>query len=303
MTVRLRRSELATPGSQQKMITKAAESDADLVFLDLEDAVAPAEKERARGAVIEALNNIDWGRKTRAVRINDVGTTWAHDDIIDVVTGAGASLDIIIIPKVKAPRDVWFVETLLSQLEAKLGLERRIGLEALIEEAEALARVEEIAASSPRLEALILGVGDLSASLGVRMGHVDDPALRYPGDIWHYARSRMIGAARANGLDAIDGPYPNYRDSVAYRREATWGSTLGCAGKWCIHPDQIAIANDVFSPTEKEIDLAQRMCAAYESAQRGGEGAAGASGFLIDAASLRIFQGVLERARLTGRLQ
>jgi len=301
MTVRLRRSELATPGSQQKMIAKAAESDADLVFLDLEDSVAPAEKERARAAVIEALKGIDWGRKTRAVRINDVGTTWAHDDIIDVVTHAGAHLDIIIIPKVKAPRDVWFVETLLTQLEAKLGLTNRIGLEALIEEAEALAGVEVIAASSPRLEALILGVGDLSASLGIRMGHVDDPALRYPGDIWHYARSRMIAAARANGLDAIDGPYPNYRDADSYRREATWGSTLGCAGKWCIHPDQIAIANDVFSPTQKEIDLARRMCEAYESAQRGGEGAAGALGVLVDAASLRIFQGVLERARLTGR--
>ena len=301
MTVRLRRSELATPGSQQKMITKAAESDADLVFLDLEDAVAPAEKERARTQVIAALNNLDWGKKTRAVRINDVATTWAHDDIIEVVTGAGANLDVIIIPKVKAPRDVWFVETLLIQLEAKLHLERPIGLEALIEEAEALARVEEIAASSPRLEALILGVGDLSASLGIRMGHVDDPALRYPGDIWHYARSRMIAAARAHGLDAIDGPYPNYRDSDAYRREATWGSTLGCAGKWCIHPDQVPIANDVFSPTQKEIDFARRMCDAYEAAQRGGSGAAGASGVLIDAASIRIFQGVLERARLTGR--
>jgi citrate lyase subunit beta/citryl-CoA lyase len=302
MTVRLRRSELATPGSQQKMIAKAAESDADLVFLDLEDAVAPAEKERARAQVIEALKGIDWGRKTRAVRINAVDTTWAHDDIIDVVTGAAPHLDIIIIPKVKAPRDVWFVETLLSQLEAKLGLDRQIALEALIEEAEALARVEEIAASSPRLEALILGVGDLSASLGVRMGHVDDPALRYPGDIWHYARSRMVAAARANALDAIDGPYPNYRDADSYRREATWGATLGCAGKWCIHPDQIPIANDVFSPTEKEIDLARRMCDAYEAAQRGGEGAAGASGVLVDAASLRIFQAVLERARLTGRL-
>ncbi|MEX1194114.1 MAG: CoA ester lyase [Dehalococcoidia bacterium] len=301
MTVRLRRSELATPGSQERMIAKAAESEADLVFLDLEDAVALAEKERARAQVINALKTLNWGNKTLAVRINSVDTVWAHDDIIEVVTSAGAHLDVIIIPKVKAPRDVWFVETLLTQLEAKLGLDRRIGLEALIEEAEALAGVEAIAASSPRLEALILGVGDLSASLGIRMGHVDDPSLRYPGDIWHYSRSRMIAAARANGLDAIDGPYPNYRDGDGYRREATWGSTLGCAGKWCIHPDQIAIANEVFSPTQKEIDLALRMCEAYESAQRGGEGAAGASGVLVDAASLRIFQGVLERARLTGK--
>jgi citrate lyase subunit beta/citryl-CoA lyase len=133
------------------------------------------------------------------------------------------------------------------------------------------------------------------------MGHVSDPNLRYPGDMWHYARNRMIVAARANGLDAIDGPYPNYRDADGYRKEATWGSTLGCAGKWCIHPDQISIANEVFSPTDKEIETARRMCDAYEAAQRGGEGAAGESGMLVDAASLRIFQGVLERARLTGR--
>jgi len=303
MTVRLRRSELATPGSQEKMITRAAESDADLVFLDLEDAVAPAQKESARSAVIDALNGLDWGRKTRAVRINDVGTTWAHDDIIDVVTRAGGKLDIIIVPKVKAPRDVWFVDTLLTQLEGKLRLDHRIGLEVLIEETEALARVEEIAGCSPRLEALILGVGDLSASQGIRTGHVSDPALRYPGDIWHYARSRMIVAARANGIDAIDGPYPNYRDPDGYRRDATWGTTLGCVGKWCIHPSQIEIANDVFAPTDKEIETAQRMCDAYEAAQSGGAGAAGASGVLVDAASVRIFQGVLDRARLTGRTE
>jgi citrate lyase subunit beta/citryl-CoA lyase len=284
------------------MIAKAAESAADLVFLDLEDAVAPAQKERARAQVIAALNEINWGRKVRAVRINSMDTVWAHDDIIEVVTQAGAKLDIIIIPKVKAPRDVWFVETLLAQLEAKLRMDRRIGLEVLIEETEALARVEEIAAASPRLEALILGVGDLSASQGIRTGHISDPAMRYPGDMWHYARNRMIVAARANGLDAIDGPYPNYNDAEGYRREAGWGSTLGCAGKWCIHPSQIEIANDVFAPTEKEIALARRMCDAYEAAQSGGAGAAGESGVLVDAASVRIFQGVLERARLTGRV-
>jgi citrate lyase subunit beta/citryl-CoA lyase len=301
VTTRLRRSELATPGTQEKMIVKAAESAADLVFLDLEDAVAPEQKEKARALVINALKEVDWGAKTRAVRINSIDTVWAHDDIIDVVSKAGAYLDIIIIPKVKAPRDVWFVETLLAQLEAKLRLGRRVGLEVLIEETEALARVEEIAGASPRIEALILGVGDLSASQGIRTGHVSDPAMRYPGDMWHYARNRMIVAARANGLDAIDGPYPNYRDGDGYRREASWGSTLGCAGKWCIHPSQIEVANDVFAPNEKEIALAKRMCEAYEAAQSGGAGAAGEAGVLVDAASVRIFQGVLERARLTGR--
>ncbi len=235
-----------------------------------------------------------------AVRMNAVGTVWALDDVLQVVERAGEKLDVIIIPKVKAPRDVWFVETLLDQLEVKLGLSKRVGLEVLIEEVEALARVDEIAASSARLEALILGVGDLSASQGVRMGHVSDPVLRYPGDIWHYARVRMIVAARSNGLDAIDGPFPDYRDGDGYRREATHGSTLGCVGKWAIHPDQVPIANEVYAPTEKEIALARRMVEAYEAAQSGGAGAGSAAGVLVDAASVRIFQAVLDRARLVG---
>ena len=298
MSNRLRRSELAVPGSNQRMMVKAASSDADLVFLDLEDAVAPAQKEDAREKVIAALNGLDWGTKTRAVRINAVGTTWVLDDVLQVVERAGRNLDVIIVPKVKAPRDVWFVETLLEQMEAKLGLRQRIGLEVLIEEVEALARVDEIASCSRRLEALILGVGDLSASQGVRTGHVGDPAHRYPGDIWHYARVRMIVAARSNGLDAIDGPFPDYRDGDAYRTEATQGSTLGCVGKWAIHPDQVPIANEVFAPTEKEIALARRMVEAYEAAQHGGAGAGSSSGVLVDAASVRIFQAVLDRARM-----
>ncbi|TMB13858.1 MAG: CoA ester lyase [Deltaproteobacteria bacterium] len=297
MTVRLRRSELATPGSSRKMMEKAAASDADLVFLDLEDAVAPAQKEPARDHVVRALRELDWGKKLRAVRVNAADTRWAHDDVIALVEGAGVHLDLLILPKVKAPRDVWFFETLLEQLELKLGLGKRIGLEALIEEAAALARVEEIAASSPRLEALILGFGDLSASQGVRLAL----AAGYPGDLWHYARARVVVAARAHGLDAIDGPFANYRDAEGYRREATWASTLGFVGKWAIHPSQIEIANDVFAPTEQEIALARRMCEAYEAASGGGSGAAGAGGILVDAASVRIFEAVMERARLTGR--
>jgi len=162
--------------------------------------------------------------------------------------------------------------------------------------------VEEIAACSPRLEALILGFGDLAASLGIRIGHEQDSSHRYPGDLWHAARSRMIAAARANGLDAIDGPFPNFRDPDGYRREASWASSLGAAGKWCIHPGQIEIANDVFAPTQQEIDLARRICEAYEASEKDGQGAAASGGFLVDAASLRIFEAVIERARLTGRL-
>ena len=300
---RLRRSELATPGTSDKMMAKAAESAADLVFLDLEDAVAPSQKVSARKPVIEALNGLDWGTKTRAVRVNGPHTIWCHDDVIDTVTHAGKNIDIIIVPKVKSPRDVWFIDTLLTQLEFKLGLpEAGIGLELLIEEAEALARVEEIAQCCPRLEALILGVGDLSASLGMRMGNIGVTKGIYPGDVWHYARNRMISAARAFGLDAIDGPFADFRDADAYRSEATWATTLGAVGKWCIHPSQIEPANDVFSPTEKEVAQAKSIIAKVREAEAAGLGSANNNGVMIDAATARIFEIVLERARQTARL-
>jgi citrate lyase subunit beta/citryl-CoA lyase len=295
---RLRRSELSTPGTSEKMMAKAAASAADLVFLDLEDSVAPAEKVAARALVADALVRHDWGRKTRAVRINGVHTRWAHGDLIDVVTGAGAVLDVVIVPKVKAPRDVWFVETLLDELEADLGLDHRIGIEVLIEETEALARVEEIAGSSPRLEALILGVGDLSASQGIRTGHIGEAADRYPGDMWHYARNRMIVAARASGLDPVDGPYANLRNADGYRREAGWAATLGCVGKWAIHPSQIEIANEVFAPTPDEVALARQAVEAVREAESAGSGAASLGGMMIDAATARVFQVTLDRAAL-----
>jgi len=301
MTLRLRRSELSTPASSPKMMEKAMATAADMVFLDLEDAVAPAQKEAARKNAVDALRNLDWGKKVRAVRVNGADTHWAHDDVIEVVEGAGDKLDVIIVPKPKAPRDIWFFDTLLTQLETKLKLKNKIGIEALIEESAALARVEEIAASSPRLEALILGFGDLSASQGMRFGVASDPALQYPGDMWHHARVRMITACRANGIDAIDGPFGNFRDPDGYRREATWAATLGAVGKWAIHPSQIEIANDVFAPTPHEIENARKMSEAYEAATRDGAGAAGAGGMLVDAVAVRIFEGVLERARLTGR--
>jgi citrate lyase subunit beta/citryl-CoA lyase len=298
---RLRRSELSTPGTSEKMMAKAATSDADLVFLDLEDAVAPTEKEGARAPIVHALTNLDWGSKTRAVRVNGTHTQWCHDDVATVVTGAGTALDVVIIPKVKAPRDVWFVDTMLTQLEEKLGLEPgRIGIEILIEETEALARVEEIAGCCARLEALILGVGDLSASQGIRVGHIGESADRYPGDMWHYARNRMIVAARANGLDAVDGPFANFRDPDGYRRDAGWAATLGAVGKWAIHPSQVPIANEVFAPTANEIERAKAVIDAVRSAEAAGEGAANLGGMMIDAATARIFETVLDRARQAG---
>jgi citrate lyase subunit beta/citryl-CoA lyase len=193
---------------------------------------------------------------------------------------------------------VWFVETVLTQLEAKLGLDRRIGIEVLIEEAEALSRVEEIAGCSPRLEALILGPGDLAASLGMRLGHIGVAGDRYPGDVWHHARARMIAAARANGLDPIDGPYADFRNPDGYRREAGWAATLGCVGKWAIHPSQIEVANEVFAPTADEVARARAAVDAVQAAEADGAGAAQAGGVMVDAATARLFQVTLDRAAL-----
>jgi citrate lyase subunit beta / citryl-CoA lyase len=298
--LRARRSELSVPATSEKMMAKAAGGDADLVFLDLEDAVAPNAKDAARAGAVKALHGLDWGTKTRAVRVNGVHTRWCLDDVTDVVTGAGEKLDILIVPKVKAPRDVWFIDTLLTQLETKLGLEvGRIGLELLIEEVEALARVDEIAACCPRIEALILGVGDLAASHGMRGAHIGTSGA-YPGDIWHAARTKMIVAARVNGIDAIDGPFGEFRDTTAYSEQARWAAELGAVGKWAIHPNQVGAANEVFSPTPDEIAKAHKVVDAMRAAEEGGEGAVALDGMMVDAATARIFEVVLERARLIG---
>lgn len=302
---RVRRSELSTPGHSEKMIVKAAQSDADMVFLDLEDAVAPTAKVGARRNIIAGLNELDWGHKIRSYRINGVDTQWCHDDIAEVVTGAGANIDVIMVPKIKGPREVWFVDDLLTQLELKLGLEvGRIGIECLVEEVEAVQTVDEIARCSPRLEALTLGVGDLSASQGMRLGHIGvtdgDAALRYPGDVWHYAHTRMIVACRAAGIDAIDGPYANFANPEGYERSAATFSMLGGVGKWCIHPSQIEVANRVFAPSPEEIDEAQGVVDAVRAAEAEGQGAANYRGMMIDAATTRLFEVTLDRARQCG---
>ncbi len=302
---RIRRSELSTPGHSEKMIAKAAQSEADMVFLDLEDAVAPSAKVGARKNIVAGLNELDWGTKIRSFRCNSVDTQWCHDDIAEVVTGAGANLDVIMVPKIKGPREVWFVDDLLTQLELKLGLEvGRIGIECLVEEVEAVQSVDEIARCSPRLEALVLGVGDLSASQGMRLGHIGvsdgDQALRYPGDVWHYARTRLIVACRAAGIDAIDGPYANFANPGGYEKSAATFSMMGGVGKWCIHPSQIEIANRVYAPTQAEIDQAQAAIDAVTAAEAAGEGAANVNGMMVDAATTRLFQVTLDRARQCG---
>jgi citrate lyase subunit beta/citryl-CoA lyase len=280
------------------MCEKAARSGADLVFLDLEDACAPLAKEGARATAVAALTEQDWGRTVRAVRINGLETPWCHGDIIEVVTGARDALDILIVPKARRARDVWWVDVLLTQLETKLRLDRRIGLEVLIEESEGLANAVEIAKVCDRLEAIIFGAGDLSASQRARVDGNFEPISEYPGDFWHYARVQVLTAARAAGIDAIDAPYPGYQDLDGYRRSATHASLLGFDGKWAIHPDQIPIAHEVFSPTPEEVDEARDAIDVYERSESEGVGAIGRDGKLVDAAHMRLARNVLYKSEL-----
>ena len=296
---RLRRCQLAVPGSSDKMMTKAASLDVDHVFFDLEDAVAPNAKVGARDQIVNALNTLDFGKTVRCVRINDLDTHYAYEDIITIVEGAGEKLDTILVPKVRNACDVRFVDRLLTQIEIKLGLSRRIGIEVLIEEAEAMMRVEEIAGASDRLEALIFGMGDYSASQGIDPRAVaGDPG--YPGDIWHYARFRMIVAARTYGLDPVDGPFVNFRDGDWFRTECTRAKQLGSVGKWAIHPSQIGIAQEVFSPSQEEVDKAFKAVAAYREAQEKGLGAIQVDGQMVDVATIRLVQKVIDQAELAG---
>jgi citrate lyase subunit beta/citryl-CoA lyase len=300
MAARVRRSELATPASSPKMLGKAPGIGADLVFMDLEDACAPSERVGARANVIRSLNEADWGSTVRAVRVNGLDTIWCHDDVVEIVTAAGANLDVIIVPKARRARDVWWFDVLLSQLEAKLGLTRRIGLEVLIEEAEGLANVQEIACSSPRLEAIILGAGDLSASLHARVDTNFQPLRPYPGDFWHHARTAVVTAARTAGIDAIDYPFPDFSDPDAYRADCIAASMLGFDGKWAIHPSQVPIANEVFSPTPQEVAWAISTEKAYRAAQATGTGAIAVDGMLVDAAHMRHVATILGRAARSG---
>jgi len=296
---RPRRCQLSVPGSSEKMMAKAAGLEIDHVFLDLEDAVAPAAKPAARGQIVEALKSHDWKPRTLCVRINDVETQWCHDDIIEVVTGAGEKLDTIMLTKAKSVSDVMFVHLLLDQLESKLGLTRRIGIECLIEEVEGMMHVEEIAACSDRLECLIFGMGDYSASQQMQLGYVGSTGS-YPPDVWHYPRYKMTIACHANKIDPVDGPYANFRNPDGYTKEAERSFTLGMVGKWAIHPSQVELANATFTPDPDALADARKQKAAYAEALEQGLGAINVDGVMVDAASIRIVQNLIDRADLIG---
>lgn len=296
---RARRSQLSVPGSSEKMLQKGAESNADHVFCDLEDAVAPQAKVEARAKIAWALNNLTWGKKTRCVRINDVTTEWCHGDIIEIVEKAGQNVDTIMLTKPYTAADVLFVDRMLHQLEKKLKLGRRIGIEVLIEEVQALQNVDEIAKCTDRLECLIFGMGDYSGSQGIDTRAIGESGA-YPGDIFHYARFRITMAARANGLDAVDGPFANFKNEDAYRSEAIRARSLGMVGKWAIHPSQIAPALEIFSPDPREVARARKLEAAYRAAEAQGLGAVQVDGVMVDVAVLRLVRNTLDKADLYG---
>ena len=292
---RLQRSELAVPGSNPGMFEKAAASGADCVFLDLEDAVSAGDKDAARTGVIEALGDIDWSGlgKTISVRINGIDTHYMYRDVVDVVEQAGQHLDTIMIPKVGVPADVYMVDAMVTQIETAMGLTHRIGIEVLIETTLGMANVEAIATSSSRLEAMHFGVADYAASCRARTTSIGGLNPDYPGDQWQAALSRMLVACRAYGLRPIDGPYGDFNDPDGFMFGARRAAALGYEGKWAIHPSQVDLANEVFSPLEEEVERAGRILAALAEAEAEGRGAAQLDGRMIDAASARMADNVV----------
>ena len=295
---RLQRSELAVPGSQAALFRKALESDADYVFLDLEDAVAPADKEQARKQVVAGLLEHDWRErgKTISVRVNGIDTQYLYRDVVDVVEQAGHRLDTLLVPKVGTPADVYLIDALLTQIETARAISSPIGIEVLIETALGMANVEAIAQASRRLEAMHFGVADFAASVRARTVSIGGLNPDYPGDQWHAAMSRMVTASRAYGLRAMDGPYGDFKDSHGFLAAARRAAALGYEGKWAIHPSQIALANEVFTPPAPEVERARRILRALDDAARDGRGAAQLDGRMVDAASARMARNIVQIA-------
>lgn len=293
-----RRTELSVPANNLRFIAKAATSTADEIILDLEDSVAPAARPEARTIAAKALNETDWGTRLRAVRINDVRTQWFYQDLIAVVETAGANIDAIILPKVNRPEDVYMLDMLLTQIETATGLRRHIAIEAQIETAEGMANVEQIARASRRLATLIFGPGDYAASIGAPVLDIGAHNVDYPGHLWHAALSRIVVAAKAAGLEALDGPYGAYRDLEGLGTSARLARMLGCDGKWAIHPTQLDPINEIFTPSAEELHRAQEIYDRYQATLAGqGAGAFSIGGELIDAASLRMAERTLARGR------
>ena len=300
---RLSRSQLYVPASKPAMIQKAATSAADAVCIDLEDSVTADEKAAARGNVIRALKEVDFGRRVRMFRINALDSPFAYRDLVEVVEAAGDHLDVVMIPKVGSARDVEFVETMLSQIEANLRLTRPIGIEAQIETASGFLHATAIAAASERLEALIFGAGDYAASMRMpssAIGEADEHDEMYPGHRWHAVMHTIVAAARVNNLRCLDGPYAGYSDPAGLARACRIALAMGFDGKQCIHPSQLATVNATFTPSLEDVSKATAVVKAYDASVAAGQGAATHDGRMIDAANIRMARTVLERHRLIG---
>ena len=301
-----RRSILSVPGHVEKMHPKARDSVADVVMFDLEDSVPMDQKKAARAQVIQSLLSMDWHAKTVTIRCNALDTPFAYRDLVDVIENAGHLLDAVVVPKVNHPGDIHFVHRLLEGIEMEKKRSNRIRIEATIESAAGLENVSLTATASSRLVSLIFGIADYSASIGAKLvsvsGHGDAEADAYPGHRWHFPLSRIIVAAKANGLLVMDAPYGNFKDLEGLRRSADMANALGCDGKWVIHPDQIPIVNTVFSPTTEEIERARMVIEAYDTASKSGRGAVSLGGSMVDNATIRLARQVWEQAKDLGLL-
>ncbi|MCB1858044.1 MAG: CoA ester lyase [Gammaproteobacteria bacterium] len=308
---RLNRSALAVPGSSPRFIEKAAQSTADIIFFDLEDSVAPDRKDQARRDVIAALNDLDFGNKSVSVRINGLDTHYMYRDIVDLVEQAGSKLDLVLIPKVGCAADIYAVDMLLTQIERAKGIERPIGIEILIETPLGIQNIYSIAAASKRNESILFGSADYAASSGARIAAIGGPNPDYHvltdlnqtgvreshwGDMWHFALATIVAAARANGLRPIDGPFADIRDPDGWLASAKRARVLGCEGKMVIHPSQVEMANDLFKPSAAEIEQAKRILEAMVQAEKSGAGAVTLDGRMIDIASIRQAETIMQKA-------
>ena len=300
MPMKMERTMLFVPAARWSMIEKAVASAADAVCLDLEDSVPDTEKPAGRANAARAFRELDFGPRLRMLRINGLDTPFAYRDLIEVVEAAGDRIDLIMLPKAGAAKDVAFVDILLGQIEAHRGFPNRIGIEAQIETAAGFVSIREIATASPRLEALIFGPGDYAASMRMplaNIGEADEHDALYPGHRWHAVMHAIVAHARANGLRAIDGPYAGYKDTAGFERSCRIARAMGFDGKQCIHPAQLETANAIFSPTAPEVAHAREIVEAYERAVAEGRGSASWNGKMIDAANIRMARTILEKQK------
>lgn len=304
---RLNRCQLFGPGSRVSLFEKMAASAADVINLDLEDSVAPDDKDQARRNVVQAIGDVDWGGKTLSVRINGLDTPWWYRDVVDLLEQGGDRLDLIMIPKVGNAMDVYAVDALVTAIERAKGRTRPIGFEVIIESAAGISHVEDIAAASPRLQAMSLGAADFAASMGMATTGIGGTqenyymareGQKYWSDPWHWAQAAIVAACRTHGILPVDGPFGDFSDAEGFRAQALRSATLGMVGKWAIHPSQIALANEVFSPSEIAVTEAKQILAAMEQAQKTGAGATVYKGRLVDIASIRQAQVIVRQAEL-----